>query len=293
MAPTGHHIVQALGGRWHGHSGMARCPAHEDGTPSLHVTETRDGVVLVKCFGGCEQGAVLDALRARDLWPGREETAPRAPRQTPRPGPSEDEIARAKLARRVWQEAEPIDGTPAESYLRWRGIRLDMPPTLRFAPYLRHPLGRDLPALVCAVQDPAGRVTAVQRIYLQEDGRGKADIEPAKCSLGPLYVGAVRLGRPGRVMGLCEGPETGLSAMQRFRLPVWCALGATRLPSVWLPDECRHVIVFADPGKAGQEAAERVADLHRGWGRTVDIETPEEGDWNDVVRAQVRVAVPA
>ena len=56
-------IVEALDGR----GDMARCPCHEDRTPSLHVT-VRDGKVLVRDFGGCAQGVVIDELRARGLW---------------------------------------------------------------------------------------------------------------------------------------------------------------------------------------------------------------------------------
>ena len=41
----------------------ARCPAHEDTTPSLNVTIGDSGdCVLVKCWAGCETDAVLDAL---------------------------------------------------------------------------------------------------------------------------------------------------------------------------------------------------------------------------------------
>jgi hypothetical protein len=45
-------------------------PSHARGDqhPSLGVTE-RDGTVLVKCYGGCEQSAVIAALQDRDLWP--------------------------------------------------------------------------------------------------------------------------------------------------------------------------------------------------------------------------------
>ena len=57
-------IIEALDGR----GDMARCPCHEDRTPSLHVT-VRDGKVLVRDFGGCTQAAVIDELRARGLWP--------------------------------------------------------------------------------------------------------------------------------------------------------------------------------------------------------------------------------
>ena len=48
---------QVRPGQW-----MARCPAHEDGNPSLSVKEAPDGVVLLYCFGGCTQQAVVAAL---------------------------------------------------------------------------------------------------------------------------------------------------------------------------------------------------------------------------------------
>ena len=61
-------IAQELGGYRSGSSWMARCPAHEDREPSLSLTE-RNGKVLVKCFAGCQQRDVVEALRARGLWP--------------------------------------------------------------------------------------------------------------------------------------------------------------------------------------------------------------------------------
>jgi hypothetical protein len=45
-----------------GKSWMAHCPAHDDSTPSLHVTVEDDGRVLMYCHGGCETKAVLEAL---------------------------------------------------------------------------------------------------------------------------------------------------------------------------------------------------------------------------------------
>lgn len=50
--------------------GNTHCPAHNDERPSLAVAE-RDGKLLVRCFAGCEQQAVLAALRERGLWPAR------------------------------------------------------------------------------------------------------------------------------------------------------------------------------------------------------------------------------
>jgi hypothetical protein len=59
-------------GRKSGSGYVACCPAHEDKTPSLSLRDADDGTVLVYCFVGCSQRAVIDALRQRGLWPERE-----------------------------------------------------------------------------------------------------------------------------------------------------------------------------------------------------------------------------
>jgi hypothetical protein len=59
--------VKATGrDRW-----VARCPAHSDRNPSLSVRALADGRVLLHDFGGCDPGAVLDAvgLTFSDLFP--------------------------------------------------------------------------------------------------------------------------------------------------------------------------------------------------------------------------------
>jgi hypothetical protein len=55
-------------GRW-----SAKCPAHDDRSPSLSVRELEDGTVLVKCFAGCGAADVVAALglKFRDLFPRR------------------------------------------------------------------------------------------------------------------------------------------------------------------------------------------------------------------------------
>jgi hypothetical protein len=62
---TAAEIIAALGGR----NGKARCPAHDDNDPSLSVTESEAGKILVRCHAGCTQDAVINALRDRGLWP--------------------------------------------------------------------------------------------------------------------------------------------------------------------------------------------------------------------------------
>ncbi|MCW5976937.1 MAG: hypothetical protein KIT09_02615 [Bryobacteraceae bacterium] len=65
---TAREIARALNGRKSGAGWSARCPAHDDRSPSLTLAE-RDGRLLVHCFGGCAQAAVIEALRQRGLWP--------------------------------------------------------------------------------------------------------------------------------------------------------------------------------------------------------------------------------
>jgi hypothetical protein len=52
---------------------IARCPAHEDRSPSFSVKESGGGIILIKCFAGCESEAILSALNLSfsDLFPER------------------------------------------------------------------------------------------------------------------------------------------------------------------------------------------------------------------------------
>lgn len=68
MQLTAEQIAAALGGKPSGKGHwMCRCPAHEEKTPSFRVSD-RDGRILLKCFGGCQQREVIAALRSRGLW---------------------------------------------------------------------------------------------------------------------------------------------------------------------------------------------------------------------------------
>ncbi len=56
---------------WTGKSWMACCAAldHDDKKPSMGISDAPDGKVLVHCFSGCSQEAVIEGLRAKGLWP--------------------------------------------------------------------------------------------------------------------------------------------------------------------------------------------------------------------------------
>lgn len=55
----------------------ARCPCHKDDKASLSVSESLDGIVLVKCFAGCEFKDIIAALGidAKDLFPPKQRTS--------------------------------------------------------------------------------------------------------------------------------------------------------------------------------------------------------------------------
>ena len=50
LEATARQLCKSRDGRWSGSKGMARCPAHDDRTPSLGVTLGRRAI-LFHCFG--------------------------------------------------------------------------------------------------------------------------------------------------------------------------------------------------------------------------------------------------
>jgi len=66
LARLGDSVRPAGEGRW-----TARCPAHEDRTPSLSVAVGKDERILVFCHAGCTVRRIVEAmgLRLRDLFP--------------------------------------------------------------------------------------------------------------------------------------------------------------------------------------------------------------------------------
>lgn len=50
---------------------QARCPAHEDNSPSLSILEKDDGRILIHCHAQCGGAAVMEALglSLSDLFP--------------------------------------------------------------------------------------------------------------------------------------------------------------------------------------------------------------------------------
>ena len=291
-------LARALEGRRSGADWHARCPVPDHGrgrgdlNPSLAIAE-RDGRILVHCHGGCSQRDVIAALQMRGLWNEtplasgllRNHESGASRRSKYKPWSNKNVVA----AQRIWREALPAPLTLVKIYLESRGIRLQLPPSLRFQPSLKHgPTGLWFPTMVAAVQAPDRRLAGIHRTFLRPDGASKANISHPKMSLGRIRGGAVRLGEIGPRIGICEGIETGLAVRQAEpSLPVWVGLSASGMRSVGLPDEIREVVLLADGDDAGELAARETAQRLVSEGRNVSIaRAPTGHDFNDLLNRQ-------
>jgi hypothetical protein len=284
-------ITRELGGQWHGRYGTARCPAHEDHTPSLSLADSGDGRLLAHCFAGCTFTAIQDALRAIGLIPGRYSWNPI---RDPVVAAARRARARAEAERRshfaqvAWDEAKPIRDTPAEIYLRGRGIDCTLPASLRYHPACWHgPTKRCLPAVVARVDGGDG--PAVHRTFLQSDGSGKANVDPVKMMLGGTRGGAVHLSAAPGPLLVAEGIETALAAGILLGRPagVWAALSTSGMTALILPPLAGELILAVDGDRAGAFAARTLGERARLASWEVQWwQAPEGTDWNDVLRIE-------
>ena len=185
----------------------ARCPAHDDRTPSLSISVI-DGKVLWKCHAGCTQDEVTDALRERGaIPPRRTEAGPsayaryklarrlrhREPRHTATPTRDSD-----SLPNRIWQAGRPMTAGPGLRYHNERGVHTTPPheevrwiprdtartlawrPTTGIIRELRHgcrpelPAGHDIAGIIAyrfrAESDPPDAAAACQIEAIRENG---------------------------------------------------------------------------------------------------------------------------
>ncbi len=286
---TAETIAKALGGRKAGSGWMARCLTHDDREPSLSIRQADDGKVLVRCHAGCDQVAVIEALRARGLWNNGNHHRWHIDRRERRPAlhapPIRADARRTVTASRLWEASAPALGTLAETYLLSRGLCLPLPTTIRFHAGLKHPSGGVWPAMVGLVtRGPDDVPLAIHRTFLARDGAGKAPVAPQRMMLGPCRGGAVWLGVPGGVLMVGEGIETCLAAMQVTGNPAWAALSTSGLRALDLPGDVHEVIVLADGDDPGEAAAREAALRWKRNGRSVRIARPPRGaDFNDLL----------
>ena len=297
----GFHLVRC-GRKW-----KCCCPFHNDSDPSLEIDDDKHGGVY-HCFPCGKGGDHFTFLmeyegisfgEAIEMLGGGSDCSPRPARQPTKIAKidDEDEGRRRAKALEIWNAAAPVVGTIAERYLLNRGLPLDQLPALPDLRFDRlwHAESRSaLPALIAAIRDPSGVISAIQRIWITDDGHNVECVndagkrKKAKKTLGPLKGNAIRLGsdRLDEII-LCEGLETGLSIL--FDCPdaaVWVAAGKGNLSSIALPSECRCVIIAGDrdENEGGQTAAREAAEAFKLAGLRAFVALPPApyGDFNDM-----------
>ncbi|MGY4513341.1 DUF7146 domain-containing protein [Bradyrhizobium sp. USDA 3650] len=295
LAPNGERvdsleqIAVACGGAKKTSGGfICRCPAHGDQTPSLSTGYSADGKVLVKCFAGCDQWAVIDALKRLGVWPATHHAEAAKPAVTMATAPAgTGTSASAEWAATIWKNSFAAKGSLVETYLRRRGVTVPIPSAIRFHLGLQHPEGARWPGMVALVTGALGNTPmAIHRTFLSRDGTSKAAVATAKMMLGPCKGGIVRLGGQGGVLLIGEGIETCLSAMQATGQRTWAALSTSGLRNLDLPDNELDIVVLADSDQAGEAAAQNAGRRWAREGRRVKIARPPRGvDFNDMLNA--------
>ncbi len=198
---------------------------------------------------------------------------------------------RLGLARRLYSEGVPIQGTLGEAYLVDRGIDPDVAVGLRFhsACYCR-PESIDAPsswpALVAPVTDTRDDLSAVHRLYLAPNGLlggnlGKAPLRDPKRSLGRLHGQAVRFGPPAEIIIIAEGIENALSIRTAFPdLTVHAALSAGNLAAYVPLAATTRLVIALDNDDAGWTAAKVLKARTQVAGLSATLLKPRTEDHN-------------
>ncbi len=250
-----------------------------------------------------EHGDLLDVIEASCGLTEFREVADEARRFLAIPRPenarAEREPAAARgspdAARRLFAMSKPVAGTLAERYLAGRGILLTRRErSLRFHPgcyYRDLATGQTLtlPALIAAVTGLDGRITGLQRTWLDPDGASKAQIADPRRSLGYLLGNGIWLGfEPGLAIPVMAAGE-GLETMASLRtvmpsLPAAAATSANHLAGLSFPPGCRRLYVAADADAAGRHGIERLGRRAGEAGILALVLRPQLGDFNDDLR---------
>lgn len=251
------------------------------------------GFKLVQAIFGWDFGTTLKKVNA--CLGGLRE----APRQDSAASPER----MAALARRIWDEAIPVQpGDPVDRYLTGRGLGRDSyPASLRLHPrlgyYERSGDGKsqrvaEYAAMLARVDGPDGRLVTLHRTYLSA-GR-KAQLSDAKKLLSTGVNGAaIRLFEPAEELAVAEGIETALAVQMLRNIPTWAAMSAGNLERVQIPDSVRRVLVYGDNDADGDFEGEASAfalarrlrkESRHATPRDVEVLIPRKrgSDWADV-----------
>jgi hypothetical protein len=198
-------------------------------------------------------------------------THPAVSKSEPRPDHS-------RLAASLWARRKPLEGTPAEIYLRvGRGIGCALPPTLGYLPAHAGYAHAMIAAFgLCdeiapGLLGPPEAVTAIHLTELAIDGHART----SKRMLGPVSGQPLVLAPPNDGLGLviAEGIEDALSLHEATGLGAWAGGSAGHMAKLGLavPDYIDCVSIAEDANAAGSHATRTLSDALKARGITCQI----------------------
>lgn len=203
-------------------------------------------------------------------------------------------LAKVKSAGLIWEKCLPLEGSLGETYLKSRKIFLRGPePSIRFHPaILNGSAQRTFPTLLFRVMTaPNSILCAIHRIYLKDDGTGKADVENPKMALGSIKGAAIWFGDPDTRLHIVEGPENALSIRSMGANFVVSTINAANFSCLIIPPGVQEVILLPDNDEAGRLACVRATRWYQEQGKSVKVKFPptipgkKKTDWNDLLVA--------
>ena len=242
------------------------CPVH-DSSPETLAIRQGDRAPLWHCHAGCDPVDVRDGLLAAGILVRQRPPPPGIPPHPP------DDRSPPRWVAGAWNRAVPVAGTPADDYLRSRGLAPPWPTELRW---------------------DRERSRMLARVALGRQLRGlHATALPARerRTYGPVRGAAVRLAPiPGRVLAVAEGIETALAYAALTGTPTWAALSAAGMKHAPFPEGLKWLAVAADFDGPGLLAAEQLERRARDAGVAVRIDLPSRhrADWADVLASSNR-----
>jgi len=177
-----------------------------------------------------------------------------------------------ELSQRLWHAAKEIKNTKAEVYFNSRELH-PQEKTIRIINYLRHK-GTDkrYPTVIFKVQEALdGPIVAIHRIFLKEDGNGKADVPEPKMALGRIKGAGIWFGTPSDTLYVAEGPENALYIREVGIKFVVSTVYSTNYHNLVIPSYTKTVVLVPDEDGAGLNACKLAIKEYTKQGKNVKL----------------------